>query len=325
RMDGLNAGNIGARVCSTTFEQFRTFLWVARLGGVRRASEQMHLSQPAVSGRLRALEDGLKVQLFDRSPRGVMLTRQGETLKGYVEQLFQVQEQIHNRFANPDTTAGVIKIGVSETIAQSWMPRFLQRISQDYPQLSLELTVDISLNLREDLLSRKLDLAFLMGPISEYRIENIALPEFEMKWYRAAGTGPVDLTRTPVISFARNTRPHRELMAELSGRHGPGVRVYSSSSLSTSLQMIAAGIGVGPYPCTLTEASLEAGRIEEFDPGWQPKPLAFTASYLGDGENILAERCAAIALGIAQAEGPPVREEEPGNIDWPPPQALAEA
>lgn len=282
-----------------TFEQLRTFLWVARLGGVRKASEQMNLSQPAVSARLMALEEALKVPLFERSPRGVVLTRQGEMLKGYAEQMFFVHEEITQRIANPAGTEGIFRIGASETIAQAWLPRFLERLSNEYPRLSLELTVDISINLRDDLIARKLDLALLMGPISEFSTNNIALPSFELRWYRAAGKTPVDFAVTPIISYARNTRPYRELVEELSKRYGPGVRVYSSASLSASIQMIAAGIGVGPYPATLAAERLAAGQIEEFDPGWLPRPLAFTASYLSEPRSALAERCASLALEIA--------------------------
>lgn len=282
------------------FEQLRTFLWVARLGGVRRASEQMNLSQPAVSARIMALEDALKVKLFDRSPRGVVLTRQGEMLKTYAEQMFFIHEEISQRIADPTGIEGNFRIGVSETIAQAWLPRFLERVSRDYPRLSLELTVDISINLREDLLARRLDLALLMGPISEYSTNNVALPEFELRWYRAAGFGPVDLTVTPVISYARNTRPYRELVEELARRYGPSVRIYTSASLSASIQMIAAGIGVGPYPCSLASEKLAAGQIEEFDPGWYPRSLLFTASHLSEPRNGLAERCAALARDVAE-------------------------
>jgi len=282
-----------------TFEQLRTFLWVARLGGVRRASEQMNLSQPAVSARLAALEDALKVRLFERSPRGVTLTRQGEMLKDYAEQMFFVHEEIRRRITHPSAIEGTFRVGASETIAQTWLPGFLERLSLEYPRLSVELSVDISVNLRESLLARKLDLALLMGPISDYSVVNIALPDVELSWFQAAGRGQVDFAATPVISYARNTRPYRELVEALFRRYGPGVRVYSSTSLSASIQMIAAGIGVGPYPSMLAGERLRAGQIEQFDPGWLPRPLSFTASYLSEPRNSLAERCADIALEAA--------------------------
>ncbi len=281
-------------------EQLRTFLWVARLGGVRRAAEQMNVSQPAVSARVQALEDSLGVQLFDRTTRGVQLTREGELLRGYAEQMFFVQQEILQRVADRSGVEGLFRVGASETIAESWLPQFLKRLSHEFPRIDLELTVDISLNLREALLARQLDLAFLMGPISEFSVANIDLPDFALGWYRAPGPQAPDFLSTPIISYARNTRPYRELVSELGQRYGPGVRLYSCASLSASIQMIASGIGVGPIPNALVRERVAAGLLERFDPGWTPAPLRFTASWLAEPRNALTERCAELAQEVAR-------------------------
>jgi DNA-binding transcriptional LysR family regulator len=286
-----------------TFEQLKTFYWVARLGGFRRASEQLSLSQPAISTRVSTLESELGVVLFERTPKGVALTKSGTMLLGYAEQMLFVQEEIVKRVANPSKIEGLFRIGSSETIAQAWLPEFLKAFSNEYPRVNIDLTVDISGNLRNSLLQQDIDLAFLMGPVSEFTVENVDLPKFDLHWYKAKGSGPVDLQAIPVISYAAKTRPYRELMAELSRRIGPNVRIYSSASLSASLQMIAAGIAVGPYPQALASGLLSLGRIEEFDPGFQPSPLAFTASYLGEPRSVLAERGAEIAREIAHSWG----------------------
>lgn len=284
-----------------TFEQLKTFYWVARLGGFRRASEQLSLSQPAISTRVSTLESELGVVLFERTPKGVALTKSGTMLLGYAEQMLFVQEEIVKRVANPSKIEGLFRIGSSETIAQAWLPEFLKAFSNEYPRVNIDLTVDISGNLRNSLLQQDIDLAFLMGPVSEFTVENVDLPKFDLHWYKAKGSGPVDLQAIPVISYAAKTRPYRELMAELSRRIGPNVRIYSSASLSASLQMIAAGIAVGPYPQALASGLLSLERIEEFDPGFQPSPLAFTASYLGEPRSVLAERGAEIAREIAHS------------------------
>ncbi len=282
-----------------TLDQLQTFLWVARLQGVRRASEQMNISQPAVTARLQALEDALQVKLFERTTRGVRLTREGELLRGYAEQIVFVQEEIRQRVSDPTGLEGLFRVGASETIAETWLPQFLEQLSLEYPRLDLELTVDISFNLREALLARQLDLAFLMGPVSAYTVNNVALPSFDLGWYRSAKRPDPDFLKTPVISYARNTRPYRELVEELGKRHGPGVRVFSCASLSASIQMIASGIGVGPIPNALAQDRVAAGQLQPFDPGWLPAPLVFTASWMAERRNTLAERCAHLAAKVA--------------------------
>lgn len=282
-----------------TFDQIRTFFWVARLGGFRKASVQLNLSQPAVSTRIANLEDELRVQLFERGAGGLVLTKHGTLLLSYAEQILFVEEEIKQRVADPSETEGLFRVGASETIAQAWLPSFLEAFSAHYPRVNVDLTVDISLNLRAAILERRLDLAFLMGPISEFSVENVALPRFDLHWYRSARNDQTDLTRIPVISYSSLTRPYRELIAALTHQIGPKVRVFSSASLSASLKMIAAGIAVGPYPRALANDLLKSGEIVEFNPGITAQPLHFTASYLSEPRSYLAETSAGIARDVA--------------------------
>jgi DNA-binding transcriptional LysR family regulator len=177
----------------------------------------------------------------------------------------------------------------------------MQRFGADHPRLTLDLTVDISLNLRAGLLERAVNLAFLMGPVSEFTVENVPLPSFDLTWFKSTSLGAVDLREVPVISYAARTRPYRELSEALMARHGPGLRLYTSASLSASLEMIAAGMAVGPYPRAVARPLLAAGRIEAFDPDVPCRPLAFTASYLAEPRVPLAERGARLAREIAEA------------------------
>ncbi len=284
-----------------TFEQIRTFLWVARLGGFRKASERLHLSQPAVSTRIANLEDELQVSLFERAPGRLILTKQGQQLLNYAEQMLFVEEEIKHRVGASAKVEGLFRIGASETIAQAWLPEFLQAFATAYPSVNVDLTVDISGSLRDGLVERRLDLAFLMGPVSEFSVKNVALPRFDLHWYRATHLGDVDLAHVPVISYSSRTRPHRELTSALAGRVGPKMRVFTSASLSASLRMIAAGIAVGPYPRVLATPLIAAGEVEEFNPDLPLSPLEFTASYLAEPRSVLVETSAEIAQQVAQA------------------------
>ncbi|MEM8872000.1 MAG: LysR family transcriptional regulator, partial [Pseudomonadota bacterium] len=75
--------------------------------------------------------------------------------------------------------------------------------------------------------------------------------------------------------------------------------VFSSASLSASVRMIASGIAVGPYPRVLAAQHLSAGEVVEFDPGFVPSPLEFTASYLAEPRSFLIENSAEIARDVA--------------------------
>ena len=285
-------------------EQLHTFWMVVTAGGVRKAAERMNLSQPAVTARVKNLEDMLSVQLFDRSAPGMPLTKRGRRLLRYAEQCLQLDELIQRDVADPSGLEEHLCIGASETVVQTWLPGFIAALRQTFPKLQIEIVVDVSVNLREALLSRSIDLAILMGPVSEYTVENVALPAFPLRWYQAAECdlpsepGALFLSN-PVVTYARNTRPYRELKRVLHDRYGPEVVLFPSSSLSACFRLVAAGLGVGALPEALARREIEASRLREFDPGWQPNALGFTASYLADPGSAIVAKAAAIAREVA--------------------------
>lgn len=286
-------------------EQIRAFLTVVRLGGVRRAAQALHLSQPAVTTRIRNLEQSLACTLLDRTSPGIALTREGEMFRAYAEKFEHLSMLVERELVSPDQREGWLRIGASETITQCWLPDFVARLRQVFPKVQVDLHVDISVNLRDALIRREIDLALLLGPISEYSVDNVALPDFDLVWYAAAtATAPADpadwLTR-PIITYARQSRPYRELKAILLERVGPTIQLFPSSSLSAAFRLVEAGLGVAALPSAMGRPGIEAGRLVAFDPGWHPPPLHFTASYLGEPRSTLTEMAAQIAREAALA------------------------
>ncbi|WP_207923335.1 MULTISPECIES: LysR family transcriptional regulator [Marinomonas] len=281
-------------------DQLKTFLWVAKLGGVRKAAHEMNLSQPAVSARISMLEEELGIKLFDRQKSGVVLTKEGLLLRSHAERIESYVSQIRAELTPSEEVKGTLRIGVAETIAQSWLSEFLSSLRTHYPKLVIELSVDITMNLRDQLLSRNMDLVFLMGPLSEGNVENITLPSFKLGWFCHPEAKTQNLGSTPIISFSRLSRPYQELMSELMLRYPEIGQVFPSTSLSTSFEMIASGIGVGVLPIQLAQRLIEAQRLISFDPGWVPDDLVFTASYLNDPKDHIVQQVAQLALQVAK-------------------------
>ncbi|WP_264212273.1 LysR family transcriptional regulator [Leisingera thetidis] len=286
-------------------EQIKAFLAVVRAGGINRAADMMNLTQPAVTSRIKSLESTLGTQLFERTGAGVRLTKQGDLLVSYAEQFQQLSQLVEENIMSAEGVEGHLRLGVSETIAQSWLPEFVSVFHRTYPKVKIEISVDISTVLRENLLKREIDLAILLGPVSEYTVENVGLPEVELAWYSAVPADsstaePVDFGSTPVISYAKNTRPFRELKAELFKRVGPQVSLFPSSSLSACFRLVEVGLGVAALPRSIGRRYVSEGRIREFNPGWCPGPLRFSASFLGEPKSHLIEMAAGLALQTSE-------------------------
>ncbi|MEM9147594.1 MAG: LysR family transcriptional regulator [Pseudomonadota bacterium] len=286
--------------------QLTTLYWVARLGGFRRAAERLNTSQPAISARISALELRLGTQLIERGAGGIRLTGPGRQLLVHVEQIVQILDTVADTIADRSSIEARLRLGVSETIVHAWLPRYIAALNRTHPRLDIELTVDVSVVLRESLLNRALDLALLMGPVSEYTVVNLGLPSVDVGFYATpdlVADHPAEavLAAHPVITFARNTRPHSELRRELLVRYGPACRLFPSASLSACQQMVRDGIGVGALPDVVMRAEVAAGRLRRLEPGWTPNALAFTASYVSDPPNFLTRAAATTAQEVALA------------------------
>jgi DNA-binding transcriptional LysR family regulator len=288
-------------------EQLRTFLFVVRSGGVVKAAQALHLTQPAVTARIRNLEQTLGALIFDRRAGTNRLTKRGEMLLQYALKLEVLSNQIERDIVDPAGIEGHLRLGASETIAQSWMPEFITELYKQFPKIQIEFNVDVSVDLRNALLSREIDLAFLLGPVSEYSVDNIALPSFDLEWYTSADDpADPDLTAIlygkPVITYARNTRPFRDLRNSVHELIGPDVQIFPSSSLSAAMRLVSTGLGVGALPRALAQPLEDEGQLQRFDPGWKPEPLTFTASYVADPPSHIIEKAARLAAEVAERQ-----------------------
>lgn len=287
------------------FDQLTTFLSVVRLGGVRKAAVGLNLTQPAVTARVKNLEDALCCELFERTASGMRLTKRGELLLAHAEKFEYLAEQVERDVVDPAGVERRLRLGVSETIAQCWLPDLVSALHHHYPNLEIEFNVDISINLRASLLNREIDLGILLGPVSDYSVNNIELPGFDLAWYAAQSIDESvskSLSQSqPVITYARHTRPYREIKALLFEHVGPDVPMFPSSSLSASFRLVEANLGVAALPRALGDAYVADGRIREFDPGWLPEPLSFTASFLGEPKSHLVETAAELSRKVALA------------------------
>jgi len=117
-----------------------TFLQVAKSGSFTRASETLHLTQPAISKRIANLENSLNCQLFDRIGKDVKLTPSGELFLQHAEQLntaFQNCLTDLNNFNN--TIVGTLNIGVSHHIGLHRLPPYLKQFSKAHPRVQLQI------------------------------------------------------------------------------------------------------------------------------------------------------------------------------------------
>jgi len=137
----------------------RAFEASARHLSFTRAAEELHVTQAAVSHQVKLLEGQLKVPLFKRLPRGLMLTQEGELLLPVLKSAFDQMSHTLDRLGE-SSYREVLNVGVVGTFAVGWLLPRLEDFQQKYPYVDLRLSTH---NNRADLAAEGLDLAIRFG------------------------------------------------------------------------------------------------------------------------------------------------------------------
>jgi DNA-binding transcriptional LysR family regulator len=202
---------------------------------------------------------------------------------------------------------GVLRLGVAETIVHTWLSQLINSVNRAYPNLSLEIEVDITSNLRTRLLAQEIDLAFVVGPLSVSTIRNRLLCDYPVGFLASPSLGLAkkklnvrELAKFPIITFPRKTQPY-EIVRSLFNRPDlPQVRLHASTSLATVRHMAIEGLGIAVIPTAIVESEMADGRLQLLSTDLQIPPLTFTASWLASPDTVAVERVAELAGNLAQ-------------------------
>jgi DNA-binding transcriptional LysR family regulator len=243
----------------------RVFEAVARLGGMNRAAAELHTVQSNVTARIRLLEDELGAPLFERHARGVTLTPAGQRLLPYAARVRHLLEDARRAVEDDGAPRGPLTIGSLETTAALRLSPLLAAYAAQYPEVDLVLRTGTTCELIDEVLARRLEGAFVCGPVDhpELAAEAVFHEELVLVTAPSARALPALLgTRGLKIVVLRAGCSYRQrLETILAARGTVGVRVLEFGTLDAILGCVAAGLGVTLLPRSVVEAARCAGRI----------------------------------------------------------------
>jgi DNA-binding transcriptional LysR family regulator len=293
------------------FRSIETFLWVVKLGSFRGAAQRLNTTQPAISQRIAQLEREMGVKLLNRDHRVASPTPSGRQMMVYAEKLIGLRAQMMAEVGDRSAMRGVLRLGVAETIVHTWLPKLIKSVNATYPNLSLEIEVDITPNLSARLLAQEIELAFVLGPLSATSVRNRLLCDYPISFVASPALGlgnePVsaqEIARFPIITFPRKTQPYESVRSLLNRADLPPIRLHASASLATVIHMAIEGLGIAVIPAAIVENELANGRLQELRTDLKIPPLTFTASWLASPEMVAVERVAELAARIASKAAP---------------------
>jgi len=280
------------------FREIEAFVWIVRLGSFRQAAQTLHLTQPSISERIARLEDIVGKRLLDRGQRPIVPTIAGRQFYHHAVQLLESRHAALETLKIDRVFQGVLRLGVVETIVHSWLPCFVAELSNRFPDLTIQLVVDGTPGLCAKLLGRQVDMVFALGPVTgtdilssplcSYATGLIVSPRFGLdpatfRW------STLEDQKVPLVTFASDSRPYRELWQILHDEGLNNVKLHCSSSAWTIVRLALASISVGAaVPLRIVHDELSRGELmtlpcvlpdHEFYTSWP----AYLSKSLADG------------------------------------------
>ena len=161
------------------FRNLRTFRAVADHLSFSKAAEQLFMAQSSVSAQIRSLENELALKLFDRIGRRVVITDAGMKLYAYARRIEETTDEIRSEVTGAKNVRGALTVRIPETLAAVYMPRVIERFHSDNPEVKLNLINCTDRQLREELNSGRIDLAFLMSETVHLKEVNVNMLKSE--------------------------------------------------------------------------------------------------------------------------------------------------
>lgn len=249
--------------------QLRSFIAVADAGHLTRAAEKLHLSQPALSAQIKALEDELDLPLFDRTPSGMLLTAAGKRLLAEAEKVLAAAQALRAEArALRGEVAGTLRVGTVSDPDLIRLGELMTLTVERYPLLQVELHQVVSGEAFEQVRAGELDASFYFGELAHPGVAGLALRELVYRvvapaaWgERVAGADWSEIAalpwiRTPPIST------HHQLVEALFRRHGvEPTKVVEANQEALVSTLVTSGVGLALMREDLAREKEAAGEV----------------------------------------------------------------
>lgn len=188
--------------------KLRVFCAVADTRSFSKASEQIHLTQPAVSLQIQAMEELYETRLFDRSGNSITLTPAGEVLYKRAKEILSLYAEAERNISEiTGAVKGSLSIGASSTIGNYLLPTIISAFKKKIPQVNISLIVSNTKTITEKLNAGEIDVALVEGDVSKQRfaVETLLSDELVVimspahGWAERRSIPGIDITKEPII------------------------------------------------------------------------------------------------------------------------------
>jgi DNA-binding transcriptional LysR family regulator len=252
-----------------TIIQLETFLKISELKSFTLAANDLGYAQSTVTMQIKQLEEELGCELFERLGKTIVLTSSGEKLRIYAERLLQLEREIYLEVPESDEPAGLLKIGVSESLCYNIFPRILMDYKKRCPKINIRLSFVMHDTFPELLKKGELDLVYTLNPHIED--ENLTLLHEQREFLgfyaspahelAAKKINEKDLNDVPMLLTSHNCS-FRNMFLSCMKRHDCKPDIVMETSSKEILKVFSAnGFGVALMPDMTAVEDVKRGSI----------------------------------------------------------------
>jgi DNA-binding transcriptional LysR family regulator len=286
-----------------TFKQLEAFVFVVDTGTFRAAAIALGTTQPNISTRIASLEKTLNTKLLTRGSGSIHLTSKGEALLIKARQVLWAGESLIEEADQKELIQERLRLGVTELVACTWLRDYLRRLKSAYPNLRVELAVDLSTVIDHRLSEGQLDLALHSEPFKTNSLASTPLGVEQYCWvahsdiaHRLPENPNIsDLFEHIILTHAKHTQAGIALHELADERNLNAGQIVHSSALSACVPMALEGLGIGMLQETLVQESIITGELCKINSEWLPNPLSFVARYHENRAPLFISKAAKIA------------------------------
>ncbi|MDK4737144.1 LysR family transcriptional regulator [Rhizobium sp. CNPSo 3490] len=279
-----------------SLRSLEVFYWAAHLHSFSRAAEKLNTTQPGVSQRISALENLVGEPLINRSNKPITLTSVGRVLYGHAEVVLRQVSAMEKDLALNKKNQRRVRLGVSETIVQTWLATFLEQSSREFSNIDFDITVDVTPPMLRALQEGEIDMALALGPSIVDGFTQRKLNDFPLHFYAKPGLLEgealtyANASGFPILTYPRNTYPYEYLRDMLLRNTERPPRIFTNSSISTIEKMALDGVGIALVAEGSLRTDVQDRDLRKLSTDIVLPPLSFYAFYpLGVGGEILGE------------------------------------
>src|SRR5919205_876423 len=251
------------------FGQLECFLAVARLGNLSRAAEEMFLTQPTLTARVKALEEEVGDELFVRTSRGMRLTDAGKEFLPYAERLVGSFEEGKRHLEElREASGGRLVFGAAPGVGTYALPGLLERFTAAYPRVSVSVRTGHSEAILEMTLKEEVQLG-LTRAMRHPEIESLPLYEDELvllvdpghRFTRRGMASLAEIGEEQLIFFDHDSSYFEQTHALFRNAGLGDLRTMEVENIEAAKRMVEHRLGVAFLPRTAVGRSVAAGHL----------------------------------------------------------------